>query len=556
MFNNLKGNLMERYGVKSQKIKGLSLSVLTILIIFSLNTFPLLWSFHRAPVLLTGIFILLFFGVLLYPHNRNWFYGYSNEFKILIQNKRDTLYFIAPFLILPVFWNISPTILFLKFDFYTKIIISWFIFSIIWLNKYYEFTPDKNEYRSSAFYFFIFASCALWLQLLWKIGAEDVVYKSVSANRFNRLAQAFYYIWENKPFSSHFLMSFQSVENYNQKIAYVGYSPPFLILIYLYSKVLAFILGVSLEITTRVTSIFYSLIFAVVYLFTIINSPDKSPLNKYLVQFSIFCVFGIMLSIPGFWIELTQDSGTDNVFPLIMYLTLYLFIYVNRKDFTSGWFKTGVIAICLFIPLQGILTIITLAFYVFREDNKSKFFDLVFFLLFALIVALLSNFYPVIVAKLLHYSNNSSSFLFRSGLDGDISYYKNMLQALVNPICRSFPREWSSLIPEIIFVVIAYLIGGKKLLKADPGLWGAYLFLFFPYLFALVLWPQSLSIHPYLYDYMLELPLFFVASSLVVSFSVQKNLRGPFALLFILGLISLLMYNFTMIAQASRAFSV
>lgn len=547
---------MESYGVKSQNIKGFSLSLVTVLIIFCLNVFPLLWSFHRAPVLLSSIFILLFFGLLFYSYKKCWLYGYTNEFKILIQNKSDVLCFIAPFLILPVFWNISPIILFLKFDFYTKVIISWFIFSLIWLNKYYNFTPNKDEYRSTPFYFFIFVSCALWLLLLWHIGAGDVVYKSVADNRFNRLAQAFYYIWENKPFTSHYLLSFQSVENYDQKIAYLGYSPPFLILIYLYSKILAFILGISLELTTRVTSIFYSFIFSGVYLFTIINNPDKSPLNKYLVQFSIFCVFGIMLSIPGFWIELTQDSGTDNVFPIMMYIILYLFVYVNRKEFTSIWFKTGVIAICLLIPLQGVLTIFTLAFYVFREDNKSKHSDFVFFLLFALAVALFSNFYPVIIAKLLHYNNNSSSFLFRSGLDGDVSYYKNMLQALVNPICRSFPREWSSLIPEIIFVVIAYLIGGNRILKADTGLWGSYLFLFFPYIFALILWPQSVSIHPYLYDYMLELPLFFVASSLVVSFSVQKNLRGPFALLFILGLISLLMYNFTMIAQASRAFSV
>ena len=547
---------MERHGVKSRNIDGVSLSLITVLTICCLNALSILLSFHRAPVLLTFIFIVLFFGVLLYPRNKIWLYGYNNEFKILIQNKRDAFYFILPFLILPIFWKFSPTILFLKFDFYAKLIISWFIFSIIWLNKYYDFTPEKNEYRSRAFYFFIFASCALWLRLLWCCGVEDVVYRSVAANRFNRLAQAFYYIWENKPFSSHYLLSFQSVDNYNQKIAYLGYSPPFLILIYMYSKISAFLLGISLEITTRVTSIFYSIIFAIVYLFTIINNPYKSPLNKYLVQFSIFCVFGIMLSIPSFWIQLSQDSGTDNVFPLVMYLTLYLFVYVNRKDFTSIWFMIGLLTFSLLIPIYGILMVITLLFYAFREDNKLEYSSLLRVFLLAFVVASGSYLYPIIVTKLLHYSTDSSSFLFRSGLDGDVRYYKNMLQSLVNPICRSFTREWSSLIPGLIFVFIVYLIGGKKLLKENVELYGAYLFLFFLYLITLVLWPQAISIHPYLYDYLLELPLFFVASSLVLSFSVQKHLRGPFALLFILGLISLLMYNFTMIAQASKVFSV
>ncbi|KTD69636.1 hypothetical protein Lste_2794 [Legionella steelei] len=546
-------NLVE--DIKSQSTR-VPVSLVTVFIIFCLNLLPLFFFLHRASVLLSGIFILFLSCLLLYPYKKRWCSGYTHEFKILIRNRIDALYFIAPFFIVPVFWNISPTILFLKFDFYTKVIVSWFIFSVIWLNKYYAVANEKTEYRSIAFYFFMFASCALWLQLLWKIGAESVVYTSVSANRFNRLAQAFYYIWEHKPFSSHFLMSFQSVENYNQQIAYAGYSPPFLILIYAYAKILAFLLGVTLEITTRVVSIFYSIIFAAVYVFTLINNPNKSALNKTLVQFSIFCVFGIMLSIPSFWIQLTQDSGTDNVFPLIMYCTLFLFVYVSRQDFTSAWFKFGLLGLCLLVPIYGILMIITLMFYAFREEYKREHYSTVIsVLLFACVVVMVSYLYPIIMVKLLHYKSDSSSFLFRSGLDGDVRYYKNMLQALVRPVCVSFTREWSSLIPELIFLFIAFLIGGKILLKDKVELYAVYLFLFFPYLLTLVLWPQAVSIHPYLYDYMLELPLFFVAASLVISPPVQQRLRGPFALLFILGLISLLLYNFTMIAQATKAFS-
>lgn len=545
---------MKNHSIVSQSVTAVPIALVTVFTIFCLNLAPLFFFFHRAPVLLSGFFILFLSCLLLYPNKKRWCYGYTHEFKILIQNKVDVLYFVAPFFILPVFWSISPTILFLKFDFYTKVIISWFIFSVIWLNKYYALAKEKTDYRSAAFYFFIFVSCALWLHLLWKIGAEYVVDTSVSANRFNRLAQAFYYIWEHKPFTSHFLISFQSIENFNQHIAYGGYSPPFLLLIYFYSKTVAFLLGVTLEVGTRLISIFYSIIFAVVYVFTLIKNPNKSPLNNILVQFSIFCVFGVMLSIPNFWIELTQDSGTDNVFPVIMYATLFLFVFVSRHDFTSTWFKLGLLSLCLLVPIYGILMIVTLAFYEFHKGYKNVNSAIISVFLFAFVAAILSFLYPIIIIKLLHYSSNSSSFLFRSGLDGDVRYYKNILQALVNPICKSFTREWSSIIPELIFLFIAYFIGGKILLKEKFELYAAYLFLFFPYLISLVLWPQSVSIHPYLYDYMLELPLFFVASSLVISPQVQQRLRGPFALLFILGLTALLMYNFTMIAQATKAF--
>lgn len=543
--------LVQDHVIKSQSATVISIPLVTVFTILCLNLLPLFFFFHRAPVLLSGLFILFFSWLLLYPNNKRWSYGYTHGFKILIQNKVDAFYFIAPFFILPFFWNISPTILFFKFDFYTKVIISWFIFSVIWLNKYYAIVKDKTDYRSIAFYFFIFASCSLWLQLLWKIGAEYVVYTSISTHRFNRLAQAFYYIWEHRPFSSHFLVSFQSIQKYNDKIAYAGYSPPFLLLMYFYSKILAFLLGVTLELTTRVISIFYSIIFAAVYVFTLINNPNKSPLNNTLVQFSVFCVFGIMLSIPGFWIQLTQDTGTDNVFPLIMYFTLFLFVYVSRQDFTSSWFKFGLLGLCLVVPIHGILMIVTLAFYVLPKEYKQQYSEVVPVLLFAFAVAIVTYLYPVIMIKLLHYHNDSSSFLFRSGLDGDVTYYKNMLQALVFPYWTSFPRGFIS---ELIFLLIAYLIGGKILLKEKFELYENYLFLFFPYLLTFVLWPQVISIHPYLYDYMLELPIFFVACSLVISPQVQQRLRGPFALLFILGLISLLMHNFTMIAQASKAF--
>lgn len=496
--------------------------------------------------------MLLFFCTLIYPKNKVWHYGYDREFKILIQNKIDALYFIAPFLILPIFCQISPTIVFLKFDFYTKEIVAWFIFALIWLNKYYHSVEEKKDYLSHVFYFFIFTSCALWILMIWHVGAGALLNANMHSNR---LANIFYYIWEHKPFSSHFLMSFHSIENYNQKIAYTGYSPPFLLLMYIYSKTLAIILGVTLEFTTKTIPILYSFIFSIAFIFSTINERNKASLNKPLIQFSVFCVLGILLSIPTFWIPFMQSAGNDNVFPMVMYFTLFLFVYVRRQDFTSKWYTLGLFSLCLLVPVHGILMLPTLAFYALRKDNTNEHRMIITILLLACAVAVLTFLYPITVAKLLHYKSNSSSFLFRSGLDGDVRYYKNMLQSVTNPIAASYIRPYSSLIPELIFLVIAYVIGGKFLLQQTPKYYSDYLFLFFPYLLTLVFWPQAVSIHPYLYDFMLELPLFFVSSSLIISSPVQQRISGPNALLFILGLVSLLMYNFTMIAQAAKIYS-
>lgn len=132
------------------------------------------------------------------------------------------------------------------------------------------------------------------------------------------------------------------------------------------------------------------------------------------------------------------------------------------------------------------------------------------------------------------------------------SYYKNIFQAFVNPYARDLIRPWSSILPTIILAVFTYAWGGYKILKLQPTLLECCIFLFSPYLFSLVFFPQAVSIHPYIYDYFAALPLAFISIWLLISSEIQDRLEGLKAYLFFLILSALVLHNLTSISQAAR----
>src|SRR5262249_40193082 len=96
-----------------------------------------------------------------------------------------------------------------------------------------------------------------------------------------------------------------------------------------------------------------------------------------------------------------------------------------------------------------------------------------------------------------------STLLFRSGLDGDTQYFTSILQAMWAP-CRPKCCYGRSFTDPVLPAFLPLAICGPFALR-DPGmsrlgLGRMLLFLCTPYFASLVFFPQSVSIHPYLYD--------------------------------------------------------
>lgn len=75
------------------------------------------------------------------------------------------------------------------------------------------------------------------------------------------------------------------------------------------------------------------------------------------------------------------------------------------------------------------------------------------------------------------------------------------------------------------------------------------MFLLTPYLMSVIFFPQSVSIHPYLYDHLFLVPVVVTGTSMMFAQGVRDRLRGPLLLAFILFMAGVIMSNLIAIAQ-------
>jgi hypothetical protein len=160
---------------------------------------------------------------------------------------------------------------------------------------------------------------------------------------------------------------------------------------------------------------------------------------------------------------------------------------------------------------------------------------------------------PHVLVALKGYETVSSPFLFRSGLDGDTRYFHDVAQAVLRPYYGEPRTWWTMLFPTFVPVVIWLTWGTRGAGAARRRLARALLLLTAPYWFSVAVFPQAVSIHPYLYDHLLFLPVALIGAVWSVSPSVQRRLRGPSMLALLLIYLVLLMANLIAIAQGVRA---
>src|SRR5262249_2200364 len=130
------------------------------------------------------------------------------------------------------------------------------------------------------------------------------------------------------------------------------------------------------------------------------------------------------------------------------------------------------------------------------------------------------------------YQAQQSSFLFRSGLDGDTRYFTGLLQAAIAPcpVNCCYARTVSDL---LLPAVVPLAIFGPLAMRQPASGFSVsrtFLFLASPYLLSVILFPQSVSVHPYLYDHLLLIPI--VVTGVLAMFSASPVAKpGSAALL-------------------------
>jgi len=468
------------------------------------------------------------------------------------------LLLILPFFIPIIFYPFHMRIVFWNFNEMARVAFAWFIFSLIWLNL----PKAKNNEIGikgvvAPFLLFTFWAMVLWLDFIWDVGGREILSKGISTEecvKYDRLASVIYKIWETKPFSEHFGLAFCDYNKFKES-AYSHHSQLYLLINYVVVKFIQLLINCKMEVATRLLPFFTSIMLTISVIFFFLKTKFNLHIRNISTQLTFFLGLGFLLSLPDFWITLLLWN-TDNPFPWVSYITLVLFTYICVNEHMSRGFIFILYFYCLLSPFYALICLFTFCFFVYMpkalHKDKLPSRKIIIVLSIGLMLTAITLVYPKMIIRLLNYKDIGSSLLYRSGLDGDTSYYNNIWQAVTSPWSKYMIRPWSGLITTIVFCVIAFMLAGLRKYKKDTTELMNSIFLFSPYLFSIVVIPQSVSIHPYLYDYLLIFPLAFLGVYWLCSPEFQEKIKSLWLYLLFLFMSSFILHNLTKVAQMVR----
>jgi hypothetical protein len=233
--------------------------------------------------------------------------------------------------------------------------------------------------------------------------------------------------------------------------------------------------------------------------------------NQNLVVSGMFlaAICGLVISDPS----LTYSIGTYNEDNTYIF-TLPLMVKLSY-DLTNGVFnkssKISFVFMVLISPMTGILFMAAWLIVTDMDRLKSlKFFTALF------IASILVLLLPKAIAHFYSFQDTASSIIFRTGLDGKTDEFTNLFSAVIFPIYR---RPEIYLLQTIIITLTIFFFSTKFRIEIR---WLIFLSIATSnYVIHLIVFPQSVAIHPYLYDPLVQIPLLIFFAHTVLS--ISKN---------------------------------
>jgi hypothetical protein len=456
---------------------------------------------------------------------------------------------ILPFSIPFVSHPFSISIAFWEFDCGSQIAVAWLLFSVAWLNY-----SRSNLQTTPAVLPFVIWTTIIWMFMIWDIGVNEL-FSSEKLVGNDRFTNVFFPIWENYPISTHWGLGALSVEGFERGEVYSGITQTFLIITFIQMKIFSTFFEIPQSIAVRFIPFFYAVLM-VISIWLYLRSQEIKLSGRPSVQITFFLCMGYLLTLPEIWVGPLCFNLDFPPFCSIYFVLILLALYDNHE--ISAKFVSLLIFLSFWDPYTSFLFILCFGFFVFSpicsesKSSSSKKKTIWIFIIAALFTSV-SLLYPKIMVSFLGYSDTASSLLFRSGLDGDTTYFKNVAQAALDPFAES-SRLFGSFFSTIFLVLFSIgwsRFSGSILSHRITPKW---IIVFFPYLFYLVFFPQSISIHPYLYDFLAIFPLTIFAFTGIFLDDIQSNIKGILAPIFYLVLFGFVLHNLRNLAQAKVFF--
>lgn len=401
---------------------------------------------------------------------------------------------------------------------------------------------------------FVVWTALFWFSLVSDVGIGRAV---LDTTRDDRVIVTFN-LWQTHPPSEHLFLMWLSPEDFASHRAYTNHLHPYLFSLYGAVRLVQAATGSPLYVARNVTPFAVAAIGVAAFTVLLLRSGWSSFEPGVKSYISLFLALGLFVTEWHFWISM-YTTNFDDVFPVIAFLLAIL--AASAAPHPAPPHDRLLVGSALLFGAFGWvytpLAILALWCYYGRLRPTGSFFIDNRRLLKASVACGMAGMIAVAIPRVLvalkGYETVSSPFLFRSGLDGDTRYFHDVAQAVLRPFYGGSRTWWTMLFPTFVPVLIWLTWGTAGAGGARRRLGRALLLLTAPYWFSVAVFPQAVSIHPYLYDHLLFLPVALIGALWSVSPGVQRRLRGPAVLALLLVYLVLLMANLIAIAQGIRA---
>lgn len=407
---------------------------------------------------------------------------------------------------------------------------------------------------------------AIWTSVFWLSVVEDAGVKRimmVDRASIKQVCQSdplttMISIWESAPASAHLFLGWRSRDSFNAGLPYANHAHPYLLTMYGWIAAVRMATGVPLFVATNSTPFFYMLVLlgAVTLLLARIGilGRARGPLGFLL----LFLAIGTIVTAWRFWGDLYRYNN-DNPYPLLSALLVatYASLFAEPQPRVAVWCSVAFVAMSPIHTPMLIFAVICLfgkpggSWQQTLERNRL----VIRVCLWALVAGLVAWLLPRTLIALKGYQPTASTMLFRSGLDGDTTYFSNIAQAFWAPCpgdcCYHRPAA-ALFLPAILPLAVfgpSVWRDGRSPLEIGKLL----LFLCTPYAISVIAFPQSVSIHPYLYDHLLLVPFVVVGAAAMLDGLLRARLTGAAVLSLLLFMAAVIMSNLIALAQRLAA---
>jgi hypothetical protein len=306
-------------------------------------------------------------------------------------------------------------------------------------------------------------------------------------------------VWDTRPIREHMFLTFLSRDEFARGRAYTGYTHPWLFLEY------AFLApwrwgGVSYERSQVFLCVPQFLVIVALALTHLRHAGTVVLRQPLAVQNQRLAVVALALAgvftLPSFWIGLIRFNPEHSFFvPALAFGHLAAMDARGAIDRPSSWLALA--AIALFAPTFMPFAVVSWIF-LWGTDRRR-----IGRLTVLAAVAAAAFLLPKLAALLTPYTVVDSGFTFRSGLDGSDRYFTSMLQAVLAP---SYPpgRAWF-VWPWPVAALLAIGVAGAYSRPPAAGMARRLFVCWLPFLWTTVVFPQAVSVHPYMFDFQLRL---------------------------------------------------